>query len=73
MKKIYKVTFNGVILLNSQTKKGALDFLKKINKKDERIKTIIKKIEADGGQVFNTVYVDKHENDYEFPIKQKGI
>jgi uncharacterized protein with GYD domain len=73
MKKIYIVNFNEVVMLKSSTKKGATDFMKSLNKKHERIKSIVAKIEKDGGQVFNTVYVERHEGDYIYPIAQKGI
>ena len=69
----YTVTFNEIVLLTSSTKKGALDFMKTLNKNNMRIKTIVAKIEADGGQVFGTVYVDKIEGDYNYPIKSKRL
>ena len=73
MAKVYTVTFNDVVLLKSSTKKGAFDFMKTLNKNNMRIKTIVAKIEADGGQVFGTVYVDKIEGDYNYPIKSKRL
>ena len=69
----YTVTFNEIVLLTSSTKKGALDFMKKLNKNNMRIKTIIEKIEKDGGQVLGTVYVDKIDGDYNYPIKAKRL
>lgn len=69
----YEVTFNDVVLLKSSTKKDALDFLKRLNKNNLRIKSIIAQIEKDGGQVFGTVCVDKKEGDYIYPIKQKRL
>ena len=47
--------------------------MKTLNKNNMRIKTIVAKIEADGGQVFGTVYVDKIEGDYNYPIKSKRL
>lgn len=73
MAKIYEVTFNDVVLLRSSTKKSAIDFLKTLNKNNMRIKSIIEKIEKDGGQVFGTVYVDRKEGDYIYPVKEKRI
>lgn len=69
----YEVTFNDIVLLKSSTKKDALDFLRKINKNNLRIKSIIAQIEEDGGQVFGTVYMDKKEGDYIYPIKSKRL
>lgn len=69
----YEVTFNDVILFKSKTKKGAVDFMKSLNKNDLRIKSIIEKIEKDGGQVFGVIYIDKKDDEYIYPITQKRI
>ena len=69
----YEVTFNDVLLFKSSTKKGAIDFMKSLNKKNLRIKSIIEKIEKDGGQVFGVIYVDKKDAEYIYPIAQKRI
>lgn len=69
----YEVSFNDVILLKSSTKKSAIDFMKTLNKNNLRIKSIIEKIEKEGGQVYGVVYVDKKDNDYVYPIAQKEI
>lgn len=69
----YEVTFNDVVLLKSSTKKSAIDFMKTLNKNNLRIKSIIEKIEKEGGQVYGVVYVDKKDNDYVYPIAQKEI
>ena len=69
----YEVTFNDVVLLKSSTKKDAMDFLRKLNKNNLRIKSIVAQIEKDGGQVFGTIYVDKKEGDYVYPIKSKRV
>ena len=45
----YEVTFNDVILFKSSTKKGAIDFMKSLNKKNLRIKSIVEKIEKNEG------------------------
>lgn len=47
--------------------------MKSLNKKNLRIKSIIEKIEKDGGQVFGVIYVDKKDYDYIYPIAQKRI
>lgn len=73
MQKRYEVTFNDVLLLKSSTKKSAVDFMKSLNKNSEIIKSIIKKIEKDGGQVFGVIYVDKKDDEYIYPIAQKRI
>ncbi len=73
MQKRYEVTFNDVLLLKSPTKKSAVDFMKSLNKNSEIIKSIIKKIEKDGGQVFGVIYVDKKDDEYIYPIAQKRI
>ena len=73
MAKRYEVKFNGVILLKSSTKRDAEAFMRKLNKDNMRIKSIAKKIEDEGGQVFGTVYLDRVDGDYEYPIKQKRI
>lgn len=69
----YEVSFNDVVLLKSSTKKSAIDFMKTLNKNNLRIKSIIEKIEKEGGQVYGVVYVDKKDNDYVYPIAQKEI
>ena len=69
----YEVSFNDVILLKSSTKKSEIDFMKTLNKNNLRIKSIIEKIEKEGGQVYGVVYVDKKDNDYVYPIAQKEI
>lgn len=69
----YEVSFNDVILLKSSTKKSAIDFMKTLNKNNLRIKSIIEKIEKEGGQVYGVVYVDKKDNDYVYPIAKKEI
>lgn len=69
----YEVSFNDVVLLKSSTKKSAIDFMKTLNKNNLRIKSIIEKIEKEGGQVYGVVYVDKKDNDYVYPIGQKEI
>lgn len=69
----YEVSFNDVVLLKSSTKKSAIDFMKTLNKNNLRIKSIIEKIEKEGGQVYGVVYVDKKDNDYVYPIVQKEI
>lgn len=69
----YEVSFNDIMLLKSSTKKGAIDFMKTLNKKNMRIKSIIEKIEKDGGQVFGVIYVDKKDDEYVYPIAQKRI
>lgn len=69
----YEVTFNDVVLLKSSTKKSAIDFMKTLNKNNLRIKSIIERIEKEGGQVYGVVYVDKKDNDYVYPIAQKEI
>lgn len=69
----YEVTFNDVVLLKSSTKKSAIDFMKTLNKNNLRIKSIIEKIEKEGGQVYGVVYVDKKDNDYVYPIAKKEI
>lgn len=69
----YEVSFNDVVLLKSSTKKSAIDFMKTLNKNNLRIKSIIEKIEKEGGQVYGVVYVDKKDNDYVYPIRQKEI
>lgn len=73
MASIYEVSFNDVVLLKSSTKKSAIDFMKTLNKKNMRIKSIIEKIEKDGGQVFGVIYVDKKDDEYVYPIAQKRI
>jgi hypothetical protein len=73
MAKIYEVSFNDIVLFKSSTKKGAIDFMKTLNKKNMRIKSIIEKIEKDGGQVFGVIYVDKKDDEYVYPIAQKRI
>ena len=73
MAKRYTVKFNDVLLLTSSTKKDAVDFLKTLNKNHSRIKSIVKKIEDEGGQVFGTIYLDREEGDYLYPIKSKRI
>ena len=47
--------------------------MKTLNKNNLRIKSIIEKIEKEGGQVYGVVYVDKKDNDYVYPIAQKEI
>ena len=69
----YEVSFNDVVLLKSSTKKSAIDFMKTLNKNNLRIKSIIEKIEKDGGQVFGVIYVDKKDDEYVYPIAQKRI
>ena len=69
----YEVSFNDVVLLKSSTKKSAIDFMKTLNKNNLRIKSIIERIEKEGGQVYGVVYVDKKDNDYVYPIGQKEI
>ena len=69
----YEVTFNDIVLLKSSTKKSAIDFMKTLNKNNLRIKSIIEKIEKDGGQVFGVIYVDKKDDEYIYPIAQKRI
>lgn len=69
----YEVTFNDIVLLKSSTKKSAIDFMKTLNKNNLRIKSIIEKIEKEGGQVYGVVYVDKKDNDYVYPIAKKEI
>lgn len=69
----YEVSFNDVVLLKSSTKKSAIDFMKTLNKNNLRIKSIIEKIEKEGGQIYGVVYVDKKDNDYVYPIAQKEI
>ena len=69
----YEVTFNDVVLFKSKTKKGAVDFMKSLNKNNLRIKSIIEKIEKDGGQVFGVIYIDKKDDEYIYPIAQKRI
>ena len=73
MSSSYEVSFNDVVLLKSSTKKSAIDFMKTLNKNNLRIKSIIEKIEKEGGQVYGVVYVDKKDNDYVYPIAQKEI
>ena len=73
MAKNYEVTFNDVVLFKSSTKKSAVDFMKSLNKKNLRIKSILEKIEKDCGQVFGVIYVDKKDDDYIYPIAQKRI
>lgn len=73
MASIYEVSFNDVVLLKSSTKKSAIDFMKTLNKNNLRIKSIIEKIEKEGGQIYGVVYVDKKDNDYVYPIAQKEI
>ncbi len=73
MKKRYTVKFNEITLLTSSVKKDAVDFLKTLNKNHSRIKSIVKKIEDEGGQVFGTIYLDREEGDYLYPIKSKRI
>lgn len=73
MAKRYTVKFNEVTLLTSSTKKDAVDFLKTLNKNHSRIIAIVKKIEDRGGQVFGTIYLDREEGDYLYPIKSKRI
>ena len=69
----YEVSFNDVVLLKSSTKKSAIDFMKTLNKNNLRIKSIIEKIEKEGGQAYGVVYVDKKDNDYVYPIAKKEI
>ena len=69
----YEVTFNDIVLLKSSTKKSAIDFMKTLNKNNLRIKSIIEKIEKEGGKVYGVVYVDKKDNDYVYPIAKKEI
>lgn len=73
MAKNYEVTFNDVVLLRGSTKKGAIDFMKSLNKNNLRIKSIMEKIEKNGGQVFGVIYVDKKDGEYIYPIAQKRI
>lgn len=73
MASIYEVSFNDVVLLKSSTKKSAIDFMKTLNKNNLRIKSIIDKIQKEGGQVYGVVYVDKKDNDYVYPIAKKEI
>jgi hypothetical protein len=69
----YTVKFNEVLLLTSSTKKDAVAFMKSLNKKHSRILSVVKKIEDEGGQVFCTVYVDREEGDYLYPVTSKRI
>ena len=69
----YVIKFNGVILMEAVKKKTATDFLKLLNKKHSRILSIVKEIEEKGGQVFGTIYLDKEEGDYIYPVKTKRI
>lgn len=69
----YEVSFNDIVLLKSSTKKSAIDFMKTLNKNNLRIKSIIERIEKDGGQVFGVIYVDKKDDEYVYPIAQKRI
>lgn len=69
----YQVSFNEEILLKSSTKKDAMDFTKSLNKENTRIKSIIDRIEKKGGHVYNIILVDRIDNDYIYPIANKGI
>jgi len=73
MNKKYIITFNGVDIAGTDTKKEAMTILKSIDKENLRIKSIIAKLESEGQKVFKTVYVETRSGDMIHPVAQKGI
>jgi len=73
MNKKYIITFNGVDIAGTDTKKQAMEIFKDIDKDNLRIKSIIEKLEAQGQKVFKTVYIETRSTHGIHPITQKGI